>query len=606
MCVAGRVLANDDWTVEKMEAQGTGRRFVLRHRPAALAAIVECLPGDGSQLRLRMSLTNEAKSATTATLRFPMLAGLRLGTAADTWYLCGKRGGILHSANVSFREPLGERHPLQMDGFFNPATGLALACLTHDTAAQHHFIHFAKTDQGGEWGAEYVERDLAPGATFVATEAALVLRAGDWRAILAAYTDWLRTWFKPASPRKDWFEKVFALASGNVHYDACSRPADRGAVRPLVDQMLKYMGRCDYVHLFGWGASKTHGDWGDYDHYDEIGGRQYFRHNIQDVQQRGIAVSLYLDAYLNCDRSRTAGAHAREWAMKRADGSPQYVEQYRAYDECPYLQGWQDHLSRTYRRVRDELGPKILYIDEYGATDGRWICRAKDHGHNGYEIPYAGEAAMLKRIREAVGPDVALFTEYPPAEVSRQYLDGSITYQALWSAEQEPLAPHFIDLPRFAFPDFKQFHIIYYVTNRAGNWWLLKFPFFNGEVYRIGVPGLPGMDEPSLAFLQRAVGVQCAHREAFASRAVRPLVPTEVSGVFANQFTTARETVWTLYNANGRTVRKPLLRVKHVAGASYRDAWNDRPLVPEIREGQAILSLDLDPKGVGCAVQRLP
>jgi len=59
---------------------------------------------------------------------------------------------------------------------------------------------------------------------------------------------------------------------------------------------------------------------------------------------------------------------------------------------------------------------------------------------------------MLKRIREAVGPEVALYTEYPPAEVSRQYLDGSITYQALWSADQEPLAPHFIDLPRFAFP----------------------------------------------------------------------------------------------------------------------------------------------------------
>lgn len=604
--LAGRALPNDEWTVEKMESLGEGRRFLLRHAPAALAATVECTAGDGNQLLLRMKLTNEGKTATTATLRFPVLSGLRLGSAADTWYLCGKRGGFIHWANVSFREPLGERHPLQMDGFFNPATGLALACLTHDTAAQHHFIHFAKTDQGGQWAPEYVERDLAPGTAFAATEAALVLRAGSWRAVLAAYTDWLQSWFKPAAPRKDWFEKVFALASGNVHYDAFSLPEDRGDVRPLVDQMLKYIGHCDYVHLFGWGASKTHGDWGDYDHYDEIGGRHYFRHNIQDIQQRGIAVSLYLDGYLNCDRARSAGSHARQWAMKRADGSPQYVEQYQAFNQCPYSQGWQDHLSRTYRRVRDELGPKILYIDEYGSTDGRWICRAKDHGHNGYEIPYAGEVAMLKRIREAVGPDVALYTEYPPAEVSRQYLDGSITYQALWSADQEPLAPHFIDLPRFAFPDFKQFHIIYYVTTRAGNWWLFKFPFFNGEVYRIGVPGLPGMDEPSLAFLQRAVGIQCDHREAFASRNVRPLVPTEIPGVFANQFATAREIVWTLYNANGRSVHKPVLRVRHVEGARYHDAWSDQPLAPELRDGYALVSLDLAPKGVGCLVQRLP
>ena len=162
-----------------------------------------------------------------------------------------------------------------------------------------------------------------------------------------------------------------------------------------------------------------------------------------------------------------------------------------------------------------------------------------------------------------------------------------------------------MDLPRFAFPDFKQLHIIYYVTNRAGNWWLLKFPFFNGEVYRIGVPGLSSMDQPSLAFLRRAIHVQHAHREAFASRDVEPLVPTEVSGVFANRFATPEESVWTLYNANGRSVQRRVLRVRHVEGASYRDAWNDAPLSPEIQNGYALVSLNLDPKGVGCLVQRV-
>jgi len=270
------------------------------------------------------------------------------------------------------------------------------------------------------------------------------------------------------------------------------------------------------------------------------------------------------------------------------------------------MTGWQDYLAGTYRRVHEDFGSKILYIDEYGATDGRWTCRAKDHGHNGYEIPYAGEVAMLKRIREAVGPEVALYTEYPPAEVTRQYTDGSITYQALWSAEQEPLAPHFIDLPRFAFPGFKQMHIIYYVGTRAGNWWLFKFPFFNGEVFRIGEPNLAGMDEPSLAFLKRAVQVQCAHRNAFSSHTVEPLVPTDVSGVFANRFAGPTETVWTLYNANGRSVDKPVLRVKHVDGATYTDAWADTPITPEVHNGMALIAVELDPKGIGCVVQALP
>ena len=177
---------------------------------------------------------------------------------------------------------------------------------------------------------------------------------------------------------------------------------------------------------------------------------------------------------------------------------------------------------------------------------------------------------------------MALYTEYPSAEVSRQILDGSFTYQALWSADQEPLAPHFIDLPRFVFPQFKQFHIIYYVAPRDGNWWLLKFPFFNGESYDLGQPNLPGYDAAALAFQRRAIEVLCGHRDAFASHDVRPLVRTEAAGVFANEFRAERETVWTLYNANGRTVRGTLLRAGHVAGATYEDAWNGVSLQPEI------------------------
>ncbi len=604
---AGKTIPASDWRVEQVQADGPGRRFVLRNPKARLAAQVECVPGQGSELLLRMGLTNVGPEPTTVTLQFPVLRGLRLGPAADTWYLVGKRGGIIHFAPAVFREPLGERHPLQVDGFFNPQPGLALACLTHDTHAQHHFVHVGKSADGGEWYPEYVQRDLRPGQTWQATEAALVLCEGDWRAIFAAYTDWLRTWFQPAAPRKPWFERAFAMASDNAHYDATADPKQRGSVERVAHTMLEHIGHCDYLHLFGWSASRAYGDWGDYGHYDEtVGGRDYFRENIRRAQDAGIAVSLYLDGYLSSAKGQLAGSHAQDWAMRQADGAPQYVEVYDAYNQCPYVKGWQQHLSQTCVRVLRDLAPRILYIDEYGATDGRWACQAKDHGHNGYEIPYAGEVAMLKQIRAAVGPEVVLYTEYPPAEVSRQYLDGSITYQALWSADQESLAPHFIDLPRFAFPDFKQLHIIYYVTTRAGNWWLLKYPFFNGEVYRIGVPGLAGMDEPSHAFLKRAVAVQCAHRDAFASHAVHPLVSTEVSGVFANLFQTAQEQVWTLYNANGRSVHKPVLRVSHSAGATYEDAWNDVPLTPVIRDGQAYLELPLGPKSIGCVVQKIP
>jgi len=102
------------------------------------------------------------------------------------------------------------------------------------------------------------------------------------------------------------------------------------------------------------------------------------------------------------------------------------------------------------------------------------------------------------------------------------------------------------------------------------------------------------------------VQVLCAHREAFSSDDVEPLVPTLVPGVFANRFTSQSETVWTLYNANGRTVRGALLEVPHVERAKYEDAWNGSELVPALTGAVAVLSLELGPQEIGCIVQTRP
>jgi hypothetical protein len=602
--VNGRVLPTGEWSASETEPIDAGWRFTTEHAGSHLRATVDCLPGAANGLRMRLTLRNTGPEPTNATVRFPVVRGLRMGAPADTWYLFGRRGGIINHTPVSFREPLGEPHPLQMDGFFNPKLGLALACLTHDTVGQHHFINMGMTDAGGEWSPEYPRRDIRPGDSFATTEAELVLCEGDWRAIFAAYRQWLATWFRPPAT-KPWWERTFAFLGCNAHYHASPDPRLRGAIQPRIDRALDYLGVCDYVHLFGWSSSPTYGDWGDYGHYDEtIGGIDYFRGNIAAARASGVRVGLYQDGYLSSGKGESVGGHAEEWAMRRADGTPNYVPQYDAYNQCPYNGQWRQYLAATYKRIADDTGAAGLYIDEYGATDGRWVCYASDHGHNSYEVPYAGEVATMRAIREAVGAEIALYTEYPSAEVSRQIVDGSFTYQALWSADEEPLAPHFIDLPRFAFPHYKQFHIIYYVAPREGNWWLLKFPFFNGESYDIGEPNLPSYDDAALAFQQRAIRVLTSHREAFSSHDVEPLVPTLVPGVFANRFTAADETIWTLYNANGRGVREAAVAVQHVPGADYEDLWNETRIEPVLGGETARLAVELAPKGVGCVAQR--
>jgi hypothetical protein len=130
-----------------------------------------------------------------------------------------------------------------------------------------------------------------------------------------------------------------------------------------------------------------------------------------------------------------------------------------------------------------------------------------------------------------------------------------------------------------------------------------KFPFFNGEpLYDVSWFLYSG---PNLPRIQHSLALQQEYADCFSS--ARPLmgVPTERWEVHANQFPGDGRTVWTLYNARYTTVRGPVLAVDHQPGATYHDAWNDEPLQPTIREGKAVLELELPPQGLGCVVQRL-
>ena len=108
------------------------------------------------------------------------------------------------------------------------------------------------------------------------------------------------------------------------------------------------------------------------------------------------------------------------------------------------------------------------------------------------------------------------------------------------------------------------------------------------------------------AFLRNALRILHEHREAFRTLSPRPLVPTEDPLVYANEFPGKAETVWTLFNADYRTHRGPVLAVKHVDGATYRDLWGGVELTPALRGGDAVLSVELGPRGIGCVMRKLP
>ena len=73
--------------------------------------------------------------------------------------------------------------------------------------------------------------------------------------------------------------------------------------------------------------------------------------------------------------------------------------------------------------------------------------------------------------------------------------------------------------------------------------------------------------------------------------------------VHANCFPWHERTAWTLFNARYSTVRGPVLAVSHRPGATYYDAWNGAPLVPQVIGDRAVLKQTLHPQQLGCVVQ---
>ena len=94
-----------------------------------------------------------------------------------------------------------------------------------------------------------------------------------------------------------------------------------------------------------------------------------------------------------------------------------------------------------------------------------------------------------------------------------------------------------------------------------------------------------------------------AHKDAFCSENVTPLVETQAGGLYANRFSAPEKTVYTLYNARHRTYSGPVLELPARSGARYLDAWRGEALKPrETAGGRVLVDMPVDPRGVSCLI----
>ena len=324
--VADRSITSQQFTVQAAEPRDGNRRIRGRFQDGAitLEAILDMQPDGKAGTQLALTLTNAGKESVTGTLRFPTVAGLKIGKLDDTWYFDARRGGVIHHLPRQFRDEIGEAHPLQVDGFFNPQAAVGVCFMPRDLDGLFRWYCLGKDGNGGSYALEYLPQTTASGKSWRSVPVVVQVVPGDWRSQFAVYRDWVKSWYKPLAARKEWFRRLWSFPTYGPSSPA-SKPVDErlDLVGLAQRRNERIPGSTDYMHLYGWAISPEFGHWGGYHHFHQYGGdqgKERFQEAVRRCQAAGIPVGLYLDGYLVVDevgqacqggRRAMGGAHGR-------------------------------------------------------------------------------------------------------------------------------------------------------------------------------------------------------------------------------------------------------------------------------------------------------
>jgi len=561
-------------------------------------------------LRIRACVRNDGGAEHAVTLVAPSIGPYRLGKEADdASYLVPKRGAVLDHRPCSYRERYCGTFPVQFLDTFSPGDGRGLVLRTADTACLNKLYLLKKENGAFTLGVEYPDRTLKPGEQFTTAPAIVSATDGNWRRGFEAYRRWLSTWQKPVSPRKAWFREIFNFRQRFLWwldplYDAGKREF---RFQEAVDEARREFGGIDYLHVFDWGncgpLGRIYGRTGDHSPYQYLGGREAFREALAAVQAQGVPVGLYIEGYLLQERGKLGQQFGPQWQLIGADRKGLYWPESTEMFVCPAVAAWREVQASTYATKVGELDVDGMYLDQFGFAGSGKDCWSGEHGHAVPSYAVASERdttlAVRRRI-EGVKPNVALYTEESPVDVTSQYQDGSFTYAMNAAQRTDTRVP--LNVFRFAVPGFKTIEILY-CDKPTGSWATgVRWVFFNGEAIWLEGPASEWFEPETLAAIRRSHRVLRKHRDAFTSLAPVPLAPTLLGGVFANAFPTEGKTVYTLYNGRHRTVRGEVLRLRHAPGATYYDEWRERPADVRFDGDDALVSLEIGPHDVGCVV----
>jgi hypothetical protein len=588
---------------------------------------------DSPELTFVCRATNLGDQPLAAEVCLPALAGLSIGEQATTRLFFPQFRAVDTAEPIALRAPYGPEFNSQFMSVYSRPAGLGLMVRTDNHEQQMADFTLRKDAAGVSGGVCFPAHSntLPPQASHTYPPVSLLAHSGDWHTAFTLYRDWLHTWYQPhKSQDEDYFLKAWNLQ--------CYRPSDRlswleARVPPIISRDRKQhfvdetfafekqrLGHVpDLIHFFNWtyNDQKQRNEYGVFGTpwaYEQVGGLEFFRTVVSRIQDHwGRPLSLYTLV----DRFRASALPDQALAEELAA-----TARYKALDNdasaalraagpadgifFPPLgtERWADFFIEDITRMQRETGCQMVYVDVFPHFS---------HLRGGPGVtPRQDDLKVVKRLRDALPDEVALWTEYPFTDYTSQYADGCLQYYFLELNQTfarrynttERAADLFAEMPlnvgRYALPRYRTFCLAAYIeASRKPS--QVDAVFVNGEPFHEDTFRL--LTSRPRAKLNRAYVVKHEYADCFSSDRATPWVDTAAAGITANLFPGRNRNLWTLHNGRPRTYSGVVLTVPHRPGAKYRDAWQGTELTPVIKQGLAYLTLTLGPQQPGCVVQ---
>lgn len=578
--------------------------------------------------------TNTGDKPLAAELALPALDGVVIGDVEQTRIFFPQYRNVDTAERIALRAPYGPEYTSQFMDVYSRVAGVGLMVRTDNTEQQ--MVHFAlrKDDTGVSGGAHFPAdyNQLAPGASHTYVPVSLIAHGGDWRTGVTMHRDWVRSWYKPYKfQEKAYFKDAWEIACYRTS-DYLSWLEQKAAPfinkernKFMVDEIFAFEKKNrghepDLVHFYNWtyddeNKRNDYGTHGSPRAYAHVGGLEFFRKGIDDIQTR---LNKPLSLYTVVDRFRASALPdqnlaneliASSWYQQPDSDASSIVRGASTLkDGIYYVQcgdkKWTEYLVNDIVQMQRDTGCKMVYMDVFSF----WSHLKGAKGTS----PRQADLKLLKMLRDRLPADVAVWSEYPPTDYGQQFSDGALQYYFLHLNEVFARRYNFaarsydmlhempINIGRYVLPSFKSFGLPGYIE-ASNSPTQVDAMFVNGE----------GIQEDTWRLhhsrirrkLNRAYDVKRAYTDCFNTSSPQPMVDTAAKGIVANCFPTENRTLWTLYNVRPKTYTGIVLEVPHKPGARYRDAWNDKELTPVIENGIAKIAITIHPQQPGCVVQ---